>query len=72
MGADILVSAATRRMGVAADIHDSYPAALSTHQHHAKAYLPTKVARALNASPELIQRAVEGFYVRDPAQLRVG
>lgn len=50
----------------------SYPAALKTHQHTAKAYLPVPVARALHADPELIQRAVEGFYVRDPAQLRVG
>lgn len=28
------------------------------------------IARALSEDPELIQRAVEGFYVRDPAQLR--
>ncbi|CAK9779392.1 hypothetical protein CC85DRAFT_288640 [Cutaneotrichosporon oleaginosum] len=47
-----------------------YPDALKTHQHRAKAYLPLPVARALHSNPELIQRAVEGFYVRDPAQLR--
>lgn len=51
--------------------NSSYPAALATHQHRAKAYLPEPIARALHTRPELIQRAVEGFYVRDPAQLRV-
>ena len=48
-----------------------YPEALRTHQHRAKAYIPEKVARALAVEPKLIQRAVEGFYVRDPSQLRV-
>ncbi len=49
----------------------SYPGALKTHQHHTKAYLPISIAKALAVSPELIQKAVEGFYVRDPSQLRV-
>lgn len=49
----------------------SYPEALKTHQQLTKAYLPVPIARALKESPELIQRAVEGFYVRDPSQLRV-
>ncbi|KAK8845462.1 hypothetical protein IAR55_006175 [Kwoniella newhampshirensis] len=47
-----------------------YPDGLKTHQHKTKAYLPISVAKALAESPELIQRAVEGFYVRDPSQLR--
>ncbi|KAL1407108.1 hypothetical protein Q8F55_006522 [Vanrija albida] len=47
-----------------------YPDALKTHQHRTKVYLPVPIARALREAPELIQRAVEGFYVRDPAQLR--
>ncbi|BEI84682.1 hypothetical protein CcaverHIS002_0500830 [Cutaneotrichosporon cavernicola] len=47
-----------------------YPEALKTHQHRTNAYLPVPIARALHSDPELIQRAVEGFYVRDPAQLR--
>jgi hypothetical protein len=49
----------------------SYPGALKGHLHRTKAYLPVNVAKALSKTPELIQRAVEGFYVRDPAQLRV-
>ncbi|WVF66182.1 hypothetical protein IAT40_000922 [Kwoniella sp. CBS 6097] len=49
---------------------DCYPAALDTHRHKTKAYLPTSIAKVLNKNPELIQRATEGFYVRDPAQLR--
>lgn len=47
-----------------------YPEALGTHLHRTKAYLPVKIAQALSKDPELIQKAVEGFYVRDPAQLR--
>lgn len=47
-----------------------YPAALKTHQHRARAYVPVEIARALYADPSLIQKAVEAFYVRDPAQLR--
>lgn len=43
---------------------------MSDHLHHTKAYLPLPVARALSQNPSLIQKAVEGFYVRDPAQLR--
>jgi hypothetical protein len=35
------------------------------------AYLPINIAKALRVDPSLIQRAVEGFYMRDPAQLRV-
>jgi hypothetical protein len=49
----------------------SYPDGLKTHLHHTKAWLPVPVARALRTNPELVQRAVEGFYVRDPSQLRV-
>lgn len=49
----------------------SYPDGMKTHQHRTKAWLPEPVARALSVNPELVQRAVEGFYVRDPAQLRV-
>ncbi|WVQ62522.1 uncharacterized protein L199_000664 [Kwoniella botswanensis] len=47
-----------------------YPGALKTHQHRTKAYLPLPIAKALKKNPELIQKAVEGFYVRDPSQLR--
>lgn len=54
-----------------ADFRHSYPEALKTHQHRTKAWLPEPIARALKTSPELVQRAAEGFYVRDPAQLRV-
>ena len=56
--------------GIELTLH-SYPKALKTHQHRANAYLPIPVAKALSVQPELIQKAVEGFYVRDPAQLRV-
>jgi len=49
----------------------SYPGALDTYHHRTKVWLPKPIAQALSVSPELIQRAVEGFYVRDPAQLRV-
>lgn len=48
-----------------------YPAALETHHQHTIAYLPVNIAKALRTDPGLIQRAVEGFYMRDPAQLRV-
>ncbi|WWD09089.1 hypothetical protein V865_007209 [Kwoniella europaea PYCC6329] len=47
-----------------------YPDALKTHQHRTKAYLPLPIAKALKKNPELIQKAIEGFYVRDPSQLR--
>ncbi|KAK6905382.1 hypothetical protein I203_106209 [Kwoniella mangroviensis CBS 8507] len=47
-----------------------YPDALNTHQHRTKAYLPVPIAKALKKNLELIQKAVEGFYVRDPSQLR--
>jgi hypothetical protein len=43
---------------------------MSDHLHRAKAYLPLPIARALSQNPSLVQKAVEGFYVRDPAQLR--
>ena len=49
----------------------SYPEGMKTHQHRTKAWVPEPVARALSANPDLVQKAVEGFYVRDPAQLRV-
>ncbi|ORY34285.1 SGT1 protein-domain-containing protein [Naematelia encephala] len=47
-----------------------YPEALKTHLHRSKAYLPLPIAKALKVAPDLVQKAVEGFYVRDPAQLR--
>ncbi|OCF36141.1 hypothetical protein I317_01022 [Kwoniella heveanensis CBS 569] len=47
-----------------------YPDALNTHRHKTKAYLPIPIAKVLKKNPELIQKATEGFYVRDPAQLR--
>ncbi|WVW81965.1 hypothetical protein I302_103968 [Kwoniella bestiolae CBS 10118] len=47
-----------------------YPDGLNTHQQKTKAYLPIPIAKALKKNPELIQKAVEGFYVRDPSQLR--
>ena len=49
---------------------DNYPAALSKHTHRTNAYLPKQIAKALSVRPDLIQRAVEAFYVRDPSQLR--
>ncbi|KIR43811.1 hypothetical protein I307_00147 [Cryptococcus deuterogattii 99/473] len=48
----------------------SYPEAMKTHLHQAKVYLPVGIAKSLNQKPELVQKAVEAFYVRDPAQLR--
>lgn len=50
---------------------DRYPRAMETHCQKVVAYLPKEVAKALRTRPSLVQRAVEGFYVRDPAQLRV-
>lgn len=48
-----------------------YPSELNKiHHHRTLAYLPAKVARALNQDPALVQRAAEAFYTRDPAQLR--
>lgn len=44
---------------------------MSTHHHLTNAYLPEGIAKALSIAPELVQKAVEGFYTRDPAQLRV-
>jgi hypothetical protein len=48
----------------------SYPQALKTVHQKTHAYLPLNIARALSFQPSLAQRAVEGFYTRDPAQLR--
>ena len=48
-----------------------YPDTLRTHHHRARAYLPVNIAKALKANPALGQRAVEGFYTRDAAQLRL-
>jgi hypothetical protein len=48
-----------------------YPGTLRTHHHRAKAYLPVNIAKALKVDPALGQRAVEGFYTRDAAQLRL-
>ncbi|WVQ76264.1 hypothetical protein IAR50_005929 [Cryptococcus sp. DSM 104548] len=47
-----------------------YPAAMRTHLHHTNLYLPLDIAKALRQQPDLVQKAVEAFYVRDPAQLR--
>ncbi|VDB85844.1 unnamed protein product [Peniophora sp. CBMAI 1063] len=47
-----------------------YPAALASHVHTTKAFLPVDVAKALASNPSLVQKAVETFYTRDPAQLR--
>ncbi|KAH6917569.1 SGT1 protein-domain-containing protein [Coprinopsis sp. MPI-PUGE-AT-0042] len=47
-----------------------YPSALKNHTHTTKAYLPVDVAKALQANPSLVQRAVETFYTRDAIQLR--
>lgn len=44
---------------------------MKTHQHRTNAWIPEPIAKALSVQPDLIQKAVEGFYVRDPAQLRV-
>jgi hypothetical protein len=48
----------------------SYPKDLPDHQHRTTLYLPTPIALALARRPELIQKAVEAFYTRDPSQLR--
>jgi hypothetical protein len=48
-----------------------YPAAFRRHVHFTKAYLPLDIAKALSVNPSLVQRAVEAFYTRDAAQLRV-
>ena len=71
MGADIVVSLTFSPHTTCGLIRSSYPEAQKTHQHRLKAYLPERIARALHTSPDLVQRAVEGFYVRDPSQLRV-
>ncbi|TYJ51770.1 hypothetical protein B9479_007642 [Cryptococcus floricola] len=47
-----------------------YPDAMRTHLHRTNIYLPLAVAKALRQQPDLVQKAVEAFYVRDPAQLR--
>lgn len=39
--------------------------------HKTKAVLPVDIARALTVQPQLVQKAVEAFYTRDPIQLRV-
>ncbi|KIY67595.1 hypothetical protein CYLTODRAFT_352909 [Cylindrobasidium torrendii FP15055 ss-10] len=48
-----------------------YPEALRRHTHSTNAYVPQDIAKALSASPALAQKAVEAFYTRDAAQLRV-
>jgi SGT1 protein len=50
---------------------ERYPNNLSHHVHKAKAYLPVDIAKALSTDPALVQKAVEAFYTRDAAQLRV-
>ncbi|ORX34672.1 SGT1 protein-domain-containing protein [Kockovaella imperatae] len=49
---------------------EGYHGRLRDHLHRTNAYLPIGIAKALSVQPDLIQRAVEAFYVRDPAQLR--
>ena len=49
----------------------SYPAAIKNHVHVTKAHLPIDIVKALSAYPSLVQKAVEAFYTRDAAQLRV-
>jgi hypothetical protein len=48
-----------------------YPGTLKTHHQRSRAYLPVNIAKALKTDPSLGQRAVEGFYTRDAAQLRM-
>lgn len=47
-----------------------YPESLATHFQRTRAYLPINIAKAIKNDPSLAQRAVEGFYTRDAAQLR--
>lgn len=48
-----------------------YPNAAQHHVHVAKAFLPVDIVKAISQNPTLVQRAVETFYTRDAAQLRV-
>lgn len=48
----------------------SYPKDLPDHQHRTTLYLPTPIALGLARRSDLIQKAVEAFYTRDPSQLR--
>jgi len=50
---------------------DRYPAAAKDHIHKTKANVPLDIAKALSVNPSLVQKAVEAFYTRDSAQLRV-
>jgi hypothetical protein len=49
-----------------------YPMSARGHVHTTKAYVPVDIAKALSASPALVQKPVETFYTRDAIQLRVG
>ncbi|GJJ09468.1 hypothetical protein Clacol_003691 [Clathrus columnatus] len=49
---------------------EKYPDAARQHVHHTKAYLPREIAMALFETPELVQKAVEAFYMRDALQMR--
>jgi hypothetical protein len=48
-----------------------YPRSLREHQQRTTVWLPKEIGRALARKPELVQKAVETFYTRDPTQLRV-
>jgi hypothetical protein len=56
---------------VPAHSRHSYPESMTTsHAHRTLAYLPTDVAAALRARPQLVAAAVRCFYERDPVQLK--
>ncbi|KAJ3163178.1 hypothetical protein HDU86_002347 [Geranomyces michiganensis] len=47
------------------------PAAAATqHMHHARCYVPHKVAHILHHEPTLVAPAVEAFYTRDPLAMK--
>lgn len=46
------------------------PLPSSTHAHRTIAYLPSEIATALRAQPQLVAAAVRTFYERDPIQLK--
>lgn len=48
-----------------------YPDAAKSQIHRTKVALPTDISKVLASNPNLIQKAVECFYTRDPLQLRV-
>ncbi|KAF1994007.1 SGT1-domain-containing protein [Amniculicola lignicola CBS 123094] len=48
-----------------------YPAAIAENQHHATLPLPRSVAHMLHAQPSYVAPAIEAFYLRDPAALKL-